>query len=118
MLHPACSCAPCSQAQEKFDHIGIVATIVGTPITALMVRPHDCCLAGSTCSPWLPAARSAAALILPQAPASASTLPLAMWLLPCPLPQAQEGGHVPTPMLYITGGLLAAAFLPPAPRVA
>lgn len=32
--------------------------------------------------------------------------------------QAQEHGHVPTPMLWVTAALLVAAFLPPAPRVA
>ena len=32
-----CGDAFCRELQEKFDHVGIVATIVGTPITALMV---------------------------------------------------------------------------------
>lgn len=32
--------------------------------------------------------------------------------------QAQEHGHVPAPMLWVTAGLLLAACLPPAPRVA
>ncbi|KAL4452780.1 hypothetical protein ABPG75_008442 [Micractinium tetrahymenae] len=31
---------PDSHSLEKFDHIGIVATIVGTPITALMALEH------------------------------------------------------------------------------
>ena len=44
---PACSRLPSVILQEKFDHIGIVATIVGTPITALMVsRPPACLLLG------------------------------------------------------------------------
>lgn len=32
---------PDSHALEKLDHLGIVATIVGTPLTALMAQEHD-----------------------------------------------------------------------------
>ena len=68
------------------------------------------------CCPLRPAApvAPAACQAVLKAAGSHSPLPLAAVCLL----QAQEGGHVPTPMLYITGGLLAAAFLPPAPRVA
>jgi predicted membrane channel-forming protein YqfA (hemolysin III family) len=36
--HAHLSRVPLCVPQEKADHLGIVATIVGTPITALMVR--------------------------------------------------------------------------------
>lgn len=36
---------PDDHALEKLDHLGIVALIVGTPLTQLMVRV-DCCWAG------------------------------------------------------------------------
>ncbi|PSC74139.1 adiponectin receptor 1b [Micractinium conductrix] len=57
---------PDSHSLEKADHLGIVLTIVGTPITALM---------------------------------------------------AQEHGHVPTGMVWVTIALVIAACLPPVPRV-
>lgn len=37
--------------------------------------------------------------------------------LAAPRPQAQEHGHIPAPLLWITGLLLVAAFLRPVPRV-
>lgn len=67
----ACSAAthvwPDSSAIEKADHLGITATIVGTPVSALMAAQH---------------------------------------------------GHAPPGLVAAAAGIVAAAFLPPRPRVA
>lgn len=81
--------------QEKLDHIGIIALILGTPITALLV---------SCASPCATVQSIESAVLLE---VGICTVVL----------QAKEHGDIPTDLKYASVGMLIAAFLPPTPRV-